>query len=67
MAGCGGGDATGPTEGAAQARFYIVFKRDPALFERDFPGLELIETFPLSDYLRYLLPVGLNFRQLGPP
>jgi hypothetical protein len=53
-------------QGANQALSYIVFKRDRALFERGFPGLELVETFPLSDYPRYLLPVGLNFRQLAP-
>jgi len=36
------------------------------LFEQDFPRLELVETFPLSNYLRYLLSGGLNFRELVP-
>jgi len=59
-------DATGPMHGANQALSYIVFKRDRALFEREFPSLELVETFPLTNYLRYLLSGGLNFRQLAP-
>lgn len=59
-------DATGPMHGANQALSYIVFERDRALFEREFPSLELVVTFPLSNYLRYLLSGGLNFRQLAP-
>jgi len=59
-------DATGPMHGANQALSYIVFKRDRALFEREFPSLELVETFPLTNYMRYLLSGGLNFRQLVP-
>ncbi|HME03370.1 MAG TPA: methyltransferase domain-containing protein [Solirubrobacteraceae bacterium] len=59
-------DATGPMHGANQALSYIVFKRDRARFEREFPSLELVETFPLSNYVRYLLSGGLNFRQLAP-
>jgi hypothetical protein len=60
-------DATGPMHGANQALSYIVFKRDRSLFEREFPSLELVVTFPLSNYhLRYLFSGGLNFRQLVP-
>ena len=59
-------DATGPMHGANQALSYIVFKRDRALFEREFPSLELVETFPLTNYVRYLLSGGLNFRQIAP-
>jgi SAM-dependent methyltransferase len=59
-------DATGPMFGANQALSYIVFKRDRKRFERELPGLELAETFPLGNYLRYLLSGGLNFRQLVP-
>jgi SAM-dependent methyltransferase len=58
--------ATGPMQGANQALSYIVFDRDRAQFERELPGLELVETFPLTNYLRYLLSGGLNFRQLVP-
>ena len=59
-------DATGPMHGANQALSYIVFKRDRALFQREFPSLELVETYPLTNYVRYLLSGGLNFRQLAP-
>ncbi|HEY3865832.1 MAG TPA: methyltransferase domain-containing protein [Solirubrobacteraceae bacterium] len=59
-------DATGPMYGANQALSYIVFKRDRARFERELPSLELVEMFPLGNYLRYLLSGGLNFRQLVP-
>jgi SAM-dependent methyltransferase len=58
--------ATGPMHGANQALSYIVFVRDRALFERKLPNLELVEMFPLDNYLRYLLSGGLNFRQLVP-
>jgi SAM-dependent methyltransferase len=59
-------DAAGPMHGANQALSYIVFVRDRKVFEREVPGLELIETFPLTNYVRYLLSGGLNFRQLAP-
>jgi SAM-dependent methyltransferase len=58
--------AAGPMVGANQALSYIVFKRDRARFEREVPGLELVATFPLGNYVRYLLSGGLNFRQLVP-
>ena len=57
---------TGPTQQANQALSHIVFDRDRAQFERELPGLELVETFPIENYLRYLLSGGLNFRQLAP-
>lgn len=56
----------GPMNGANQALSYLVFKRDRAEFERQFPSLELVHTEPLGNYLRYLLSGGLNFRQLIP-
>jgi len=59
-------DATGPMQGANQALSYIVFVRDRERFERELPGLELVQTFPLGNYVRYLLSGGLNFRQLVP-
>jgi hypothetical protein len=49
-----------------QVLSYIVFARDRARFERELPNLELVEMFPLSNYLRYLLSDGLNFRRLVP-
>jgi hypothetical protein len=59
-------DATDPMHGANQALSYIVFERDRACFQREFPRLQIVETFPLENYLRYLLSGGLNFRQLVP-
>jgi len=59
-------DATDPMHGANQALSYIVFERDRARFQREFPRLQIVETFPLENYLRYLLSGGLNFRQLVP-
>lgn len=52
--------------GANQAASYLVFFRDRTNFEREFPGLELVYTRPIDNYLRYLLSGGLNFRQLVP-
>lgn len=59
-------NATGPMHGANQALSYIVFDRDRARFERELPNRELVETFPLGNYLRYLLSGGLNFRHIAP-
>jgi len=56
-------DATDPMHGANQALSYIVFERDRARFQREFPRLQIVETFPLENYL---LSGGLNFRQLVP-
>ena len=47
--------ASGPMQGANQALSYIVFVRDRPRFERELPNLELTETFPLTNYVRYLL------------
>jgi SAM-dependent methyltransferase len=58
--------ATGPMHGANQALSYIVFHRDRSRFESEFPNLQIVDTFPLGNYLRYLLSGGLNFRQLVP-
>lgn len=59
-------DATGSMQGANQALSYIVFVRDRSVFERELPGLELIRSEPLDNWVRYLLSGGLNFRQLVP-
>lgn len=52
--------------GANQALSYIIFKRDKAKFEAEFPGLEIINTTVMNNYLRYLISGGLNFRSLLP-
>ena len=59
-------DATGSMRGANQALSYIVFVRDRTRFERELPSLELVEMFPLDNYVRYLISGGLSFRQLMP-
>jgi SAM-dependent methyltransferase len=59
-------DTSGPMVGANQALSYVVFVRDRLRLERDAPGMELVETFPLASYVRYLLSGGLNFRALAP-
>jgi SAM-dependent methyltransferase len=57
---------TGPMNGANQALSYLVFVRDRAEFERRHPQLEIVHEHPLTNYLKYLLSGGLNFRQLLP-
>ena len=52
--------------GANQALSYIVFVRDRKLFEERYPSLEIVQIKPLSNYMRYLLSGGLNFRSLVP-
>jgi hypothetical protein len=59
-------DATGPMTGANQALSWIVFSRDAAEFARRYPELELVEQLPMTNYLRYVLSGGLNFRALMP-
>lgn len=53
-------------QGANQALSYIIFKRDQKIFREKHPSLEIIKNKPLSNYLRYILSGGLNFKQLGP-
>src|SRR5690606_34911690 len=57
---------TGPMNGANQALSYIVFKRDRARFEEMFPSLKIVAEEISTNYPRYLLSGGLNFRQLLP-
>jgi SAM-dependent methyltransferase len=52
--------------GANQALSYIVFVRDRETFREKFPGLEIVYSHPLNNYLQYLLSGGLNFKQLCP-
>lgn len=56
----------GVMHGANQALSHVVFVRDRALFRERHPGLELVSMRPLTNYPRYLLSGGLNFRQLLP-
>lgn len=51
---------------ANQALSGIVFDRERGFFEKEFPELEIVETSVLTNYPRYLLSGGLNFRQLVP-
>ena len=57
--------STGPMSAANQALSYIVFKRDLAEFNREFPELSLVADDPHT-HLRYVLSGGVNFRQLVP-
>ncbi len=52
--------------GANQALSYIVFVRDRAKFETEFPNLEIVEIKVMNNYMRYLISGGLNFRSLLP-
>lgn len=64
-----GWDATsqiGVMQGANQALSYIVLVRDRKEFDRKHPELEIVHHRPLTNYPRYLLSGGLNFRQLAP-
>ena len=56
----------GPMNGANQALSYIVFVRDRDRFAREHPRLRVVAREPLSNYVRYLVSGGLNFRQLLP-
>jgi SAM-dependent methyltransferase len=57
---------SGPMVGANQALTYLVFVRDRAKFLRKFPQLKIVHEKPLTNYVRYLLSGGLNFRALVP-
>lgn len=57
--------STGPMSAANQALSYIVFKRDIAAFNREFPQLTLLADEPHT-HLRYVVSGGVNFRQLLP-
>jgi SAM-dependent methyltransferase len=55
----------GPMSLANQALSYVVFRRDRALFEREFPELEIVVEKPHA-HLAYLASGGVNFRALAP-
>ena len=52
--------------GANQALSYIIFFRDRDLFLRKYPNFEVVFHKPLTNYVRYLLSGGLNFKSLMP-
>ena len=54
-------ESSGPLSGANQALPWIIFERDRKIFERKFPGLEIIEIRPMMP-LRYLLSGGFSSR-----
>lgn len=57
---------TGPMYGANQALSFIVFVRDREEFEAKYPSLKIVHRQTVSNYLKYLLSGGLNFRQILP-
>jgi SAM-dependent methyltransferase len=59
-------EGSGPMTGANQALSYVVFTRDAGEFARRYPDLELVAQAPLTNYPRYVLSGGLNFRSLVP-
>ena len=59
-------EGSGPMTGANQALSYVVFTRDAREFSRRYPDLELVSQAPLTNYPRYVLSGGLNFRSLVP-
>jgi len=56
----------GPMSGANQALSHLVFDRDLARFQTEHPLLEVVHRDVLSNWPRYLLSGGLNFRPLFP-
>ncbi len=58
-------DMAGPFSKANQALSYLVFTRDRARFEAEFPALSLVLDEPHT-HLRYFLSGGVNFRPLIP-
>ena len=55
----------GPMSKANQALSFVVFRRDRALFEAEFPELEIVEERP-HFHATYLASGGVNFRALVP-
>ncbi len=58
-------DASGPLSGANGALPWIVFQRDRAVFEREFPEWTIEEVRPMMPF-RYLLSGGVSLRSLMP-
>jgi SAM-dependent methyltransferase len=55
-----------PNDLPNQALSYICFIRDAKKFESLFPSLEVVEVIPATNWMRYLISGGLNFKQLLP-
>ena len=58
-------ESSGPLSGANNALPWIVFSRDRALFEREFPALRIVTVRPMMPF-RYLLTGGVSRIALGP-
>lgn len=56
---------SGPLSGSNQALPWIIFVRDRAVFEREFPEWRIVEIRPIMP-LRYLVSGGLSTRNLLP-
>ena len=56
---------SGPVSGSNQALPWIIFERDRAVFEREFPEWRIVEIQPIMP-LRYLVSGGLTTRNLFP-
>jgi SAM-dependent methyltransferase len=56
----------GAMTGANQALSYLVFIRDRQRLAETHAGLELVRIRPITNYPRYLLSGGLNFRPIAP-
>jgi hypothetical protein len=52
--------------GGNQAQSHVIFVRDRARFEARFPELEIVRIAPLTNWVRYLVSGGVNFRALLP-
>ena len=57
--------ATGPLSGANGALPWILFSRDRAQFELEFPGWKIEQVKPIMPF-RYLLSGGVSLRSLTP-
>lgn len=57
----------GVMRGANQALSTMVFRRDRAVYQREFADLPVVDDRPVLNGIRYLLSGGLNFKSLVPP
>jgi len=55
----------GPASGSNQALAYLIFKRDRRIFEKEFPGLEIVE-IRADTFLEYLASGGVVYQQFLP-
>lgn len=56
----------GAMNDANQALSYVVMFRDRQKLEHEFPKLKIVHTDQITNYPRYILSGGLNFRSLVP-